>query len=117
MTFVTALVVFNVFWLPFSLGTSLWMFIANFRTHEDRMNIITAMMNRPQTGEQLMAAYKKVSYSQHMRARFLFRDPWKLYDPCTIDSIKNPRTEIPGWLQMLQDGTLEPVEPARHTVN
>lgn len=78
------------------IALTLWGNLCSFRTAEDRMKALNAWRHRPMTWGALCEAYQKVTYSQHLRARLLFRDPWALYDPMVLDSIKNPRTEVIG---------------------
>lgn len=74
-------------WVP-------WALTCIYRTHEERMSALMTWGHRPMSWAQLANAFQAVSFTQHFRARMLRRDPWKLYDPCVLDAIKNPRTEV-----------------------
>lgn len=71
--------------------------IANFRTHTDIMELLSITMKRHMTGGAIIKAYDTVTYQQHMRARFFFRDPWLLYPQIVRDAIANPdvKEELP----------------------
>lgn len=97
---------------------SAWMMICNYWAHADVTKFLTAVRNRPLTGLALLQAFDKVTYGQHVRARFLGRDPWKLYDPAVLDAIKNPVMEVrltDGHDVVIRSGPPgDPVEVTKH---
>lgn len=76
------------------VASFVWSNIAIFRTHEDRISILNAMPFRPVSFQALLAAYRAVTFHQHLRAIAMFRDPWKLYDPIVKDALDNPVQEV-----------------------
>lgn len=72
----------------------LWAMRCIYRTGDDRLRAINAVRFRPLSGPPILKAYEGVTFDQHMRARFLGRDPWALYDPMVLEAIQNPRSDI-----------------------
>lgn len=77
VAFFAVLFVLLAFWL-------LWSLWNNHRTYKERMalvNLWSAYGDRQDWGaaEALRKEYEAVSYRDHMRARMLFKNPYKLY--------------------------------------
>lgn len=70
-------------------------------THQERLKIVTLSMWRPISGMAILDAEKTVSFYRHFFARFLFRDPWKLYDPIVMHAVDHPKSEIVGGIHIV----------------
>ncbi len=62
-----------------------WFFACNDRTLKDRLALIDARRDAADYWAAA-AAFDRVSYNRHLWARFLCRDPMKLYPPAALQS-------------------------------
>jgi hypothetical protein len=78
------------------LAGSQWAIMNVHRTHADLLKVLSAIQLRPVSGGHILSALNAVPFKTHMRAYMLFRDPWKLYDPCVLDALEHPCVEMMG---------------------
>jgi hypothetical protein len=91
-----------------------WSLMNVHRTHSDLMKVLSAISNRPMTGGHVLIALNAVPFEKHMRAYMLFRDPWKLYDPCVPDALVNVVTEVPVRFGMEPPEGFDDKKPTSH---
>lgn len=70
---------------PVVMPCSIWCLYCTYRTHEDRMKLITnASIQVPPVAMAYLAALDHVGFNRHMWMRLSFRNPLKLYPTVNI---------------------------------